>query len=386
MTSQLGMPVLNLEAPFRWASDDEEVMEVGYETFVVRRGCAQDAAVCHPTHAVSVIPRQGWDTGDPVWVQSYALRPPSDPHYLEPGPLPARWSPDVLWTGGEMVVWGGEDAETLAPRVDGAAYDPIANRWWMLAAPPLRHEEQSRAVWAGDVMMVISEEAIVSWDAESGEWSHVAAGIIPPSGPDGVIWTGLEVVVWSGDGLWRLDEDGDDWEPLPTPQVGQVTSSEGVLVMVGGDLHAVGREGCDMLISAWTGAEWSEPDRVVLGMSTGSGCGAVGHHAVVEGELFMWDDTGGDMVAYDPTTGERRRLASPPSMDHGPVVLGERILLPGHMEGALYQPEKDRWSMVTLPGLATENDLVWTGTEVLAWTKCCYGPDQVDAWRWSPPG
>ena len=47
---------------------------------------------------------------------------------MAPSPLVARFAPISLWTGDELIVWGGHD---LAgdEYVDGAAYDPITDTW-----------------------------------------------------------------------------------------------------------------------------------------------------------------------------------------------------------------------------------------------------------------
>lgn len=59
-----GLPVLVLEPPFRFASDDEIPLEmmVMYRDFTVMRGCdEQRGAVCNLTRAIQVVP-----TGEPL--------------------------------------------------------------------------------------------------------------------------------------------------------------------------------------------------------------------------------------------------------------------------------------------------------------------------------
>lgn len=57
------------------------------------------------------------------------------------GPLAAREQHVAVWTGEEMVVWGGAltgEPSTLPPLADdGAAYDPAAGAWRALAPSPL---------------------------------------------------------------------------------------------------------------------------------------------------------------------------------------------------------------------------------------------------------
>ena len=73
-------------------------------------------------------------------------------------PLPNRGSPNALskrtavWTGKEMLVWGGNWSE---PMQSGAAYDPERNIW--LAMPPTngpRPRDGFTANWTGDEMLL----------------------------------------------------------------------------------------------------------------------------------------------------------------------------------------------------------------------------------------
>ncbi len=67
---------------------------------------------------------------------------------------PARKFHTAVWTGQEMVVWGGADG-ALQPVSGGARYAPAADRWLALAtldapAPRVNHS----AVWTGQEMIV----------------------------------------------------------------------------------------------------------------------------------------------------------------------------------------------------------------------------------------
>src|SRR4051794_34478763 len=75
-------------------------------------------------------------------VTSAAAEPPgwtSSITRLPAAPLSARRDVAAVWTGSEMLVWGGfagnQAAETYY--ADGAGYDPGKNRWRTLPAAPL---------------------------------------------------------------------------------------------------------------------------------------------------------------------------------------------------------------------------------------------------------
>jgi hypothetical protein len=103
----------------------------------------------------------------------------------------------------------------------------------------------------------------------------------------------------------------------------------------------------------------------------------------------MWDDTSTGAVSYDSASGSVDQLPDfpLPATEHapGPLQLDGAFLVISGLEGVLFNVPDGRWITVDLPGLGTYVDMVWTGEQVLGWAKCCYGPDDIDAWRWAPP-
>ncbi|MGH9036484.1 MAG: hypothetical protein ACRD0O_12040, partial [Acidimicrobiia bacterium] len=69
-----------------------------------------------------------------------------------PGPLRPRRGHVTVWTGTELVVWGGDPND----EGEGAAYDPRAERWRAIAAAPFRARPWPApvAVWTGFEMLV----------------------------------------------------------------------------------------------------------------------------------------------------------------------------------------------------------------------------------------
>lgn len=391
VSTHLDLPVLTLSPPLRWAGSEETVMEIRYETFAVRSGCGERAVQCNPTRAISVVPLEeaaasGW-AGDQIWLQSYALRPESDPYYLDPGPLSARWAPDVMWSGEEMIVWGGASFSAAPHLVDGAGFDPESDSWRMLSPGPLRAEQATRAVWAGDEMVVISEEATVAYDPIADDWRIVAPGITPPMDPGLVVWTGSAVVAWTSDGIHRLERGSGQWARVPEPGEGEPGLQGNVLRVLDGRLYAVGGDCEQRLVWQWSGEEWTEVAQLSLTLPTPGHCAYPGQTAAVDGRLVLW---GGDAsFSYDPETDEWEQTAELPlavmERPPGPVILGDRFLVMGLSEAAIFDPSSGRWTRAEPPGQGTDVDMVWTGEEVLMWGKCCYGPEDVDAWRWRPP-
>lgn len=72
---------------------------------------------------------------------------------LTPSPLSARRDAAAVWTGRELLVWGGRDA--TGHRDDGAAYDPATGAWRRLPRPPLAARSGADAVWTGQRVVVV---------------------------------------------------------------------------------------------------------------------------------------------------------------------------------------------------------------------------------------
>ncbi len=76
-------------------------------------------------------------------------------------PSPRLWH-TAVWTGREMLVWGGASRETAALN-DGARYNPATDRWTLISptgAPAARY--QHAAVWTGREMIVTGGYACLS--------------------------------------------------------------------------------------------------------------------------------------------------------------------------------------------------------------------------------
>ena len=76
---------------------------------------------------------------------------------------PALNGSAVVWTGTELIVWGGFADDTLSESQEGAAFDPAAGTWRQIAPPP----DGVRAgvvLWTGTEMLVFGR-----WEPRQGE-------------------------------------------------------------------------------------------------------------------------------------------------------------------------------------------------------------------------
>jgi hypothetical protein len=283
----------------------------------------------------------------------------------------ARYNHTAVWTGSEMLVWGGAVDAAGNPTGDGAAYNPASDTWRPIAsagAPSARHRHS--AVWTGKVMLVWGGFAMGglatgggAYDPAADKWTALPTKGEPPGRTyQRAEWTGTEMMVWGGlSGATPLDDGGrfdpaaGTWKPIPT---GGPTKRK---------LHG----------TAWTGSEL-----VVWG----------------GGFLVDWN---GDGRRFDPATNSWPRAVA---KDGAPVKreamtavwTGSAMLVWGGWnggtpfdDGALYDPAADTWT--ALPGGAPEGRMqhvgVWAEDELVVWGGC--GGDAcmklfADGGRYSP--
>jgi hypothetical protein len=182
---------------------------------------------------------------NPVTADWVPVQPPSAPEY-QPG-----YRHVAVWTGDELVVWGGytaadaDDPPVLVNR--GWRYDPMSDSWTTMSAegaPSARHEPV--AEWSGTELLIwggkdadgnLMEDG-ARYNPETDAWTPITRLSAPRSNghPPAGTWTGSELIVWNGGALyagqrsntgyrqptlhlydpatdrWRVSESG--WEPL----------------------------------------------------------------------------------------------------------------------------------------------------------------------------
>jgi N-acetylneuraminic acid mutarotase len=151
----------------------------------------------------------------------------------------ARTGQSAVWTGQEMIIWGGtgrsvpDNALGLVNLADGAAFNPATNTWRALAsigAPSTR--TQHAAVWTGREMIVWGgitgsyglDGDGAAYDPITDTWRPLpSAGAPSPRRSPAAVWTGSEMVILDGgypDGSQvpqpggRYDPVANQWTPL----------------------------------------------------------------------------------------------------------------------------------------------------------------------------
>jgi N-acetylneuraminic acid mutarotase len=123
------------------------------------------------------------------------------------GTLSGRLSHTAIWTGSEMIIWGGTSGGNDFN--DGAKYNPITNTWSkisLIGAPTGRSGHS--AIWTGSEMIIwggIIGASFVNDGARYNPTSDTWTPITSVNAPNGridhrAIWTSTEMIIWGGSG------------------------------------------------------------------------------------------------------------------------------------------------------------------------------------------
>ena len=287
-------------------------------------------------------------------------------------PATASWSPTSIgancpaslyegvacWTGTEMIVWGGRlpDGQTSS---SGCRYNPISDSWLPVSAagacPSPRY--YTAGVWTGTEMIVwggwASSGAFLSdgsrYSPATDAWTPVTSAGAPAGRfAHTAVWTGTEMIIWGGTGPGNVAQDGGLYNPLT--DAWRPTSSQGD-VPQGRAFHT----------AVWTGSE-----------------------------MIVWGGNAADQLAdggrYNPVSDSWRAMTgegAPPKRNrHTAVWTGSQMIVWGgdwmaggtdyyRDDGGRYLPDGDAWITVPSgnggPAGRTEHTAVWTGSAMLIW-------------------
>lgn len=173
-----------------------------------------------------------WRSGATEWVATSAASQP-EPRYLH----------SAIWTGHEMVVFGG--LGTAGALASGARYSPDLDQWTKLdSGGPARFNHQ--AIWTGSEMLIwggyiakstaagtsyVWQNSGAAWDAKTGVWTKLTTPYGPAELSDlatyeraiqTLVWTGKEAVIFGGAPVSGVLPGGvydpvkKTWRKLPT--------------------------------------------------------------------------------------------------------------------------------------------------------------------------
>ena len=312
----------------------------------------------------------------------------------------ARREHTAVWTGTEMIIWGGRNTECL---YDGGRYNPATDSWVptsTASAPNLRRGHT--AVWTGTEMIIwggINFGYLYDggrYNPASNTWAPAGSYNFPEERAKHIaVWTGTEMIVWGGQNSTGYLNTGGRYNPV-TNSWSTISSNsspsprtEATAVWTGTEMIVWG--GCAINnCPTNTGGRYDPgTDSWIAASITNAPVSRNEHTAVWTGtEMIVW---GGLPLAsalsnggrYDPVTDSwiPTSITDAPSKrtSHTAIWTGIEMIVWGGWDGnynnsfstgARYRPSTDSWTPTAITNAPTgrfDHKAIWTGTEMVIW-------------------
>ncbi|HEY1739140.1 MAG TPA: hypothetical protein VGI86_10535, partial [Acidimicrobiia bacterium] len=128
-----------------------------------------------PAHVVLVRPATTAH-GSTITTATVAAPIPAGAERLPPARLSGRYGQSVVWTGAELIVWGGEQDPDARLLRDGAAYSVTTGTWSPIA--PASVGGGRAALWSDGRMIVFgvdNSRDATAYDPATDAWTSVAS-------------------------------------------------------------------------------------------------------------------------------------------------------------------------------------------------------------------
>ncbi|MCI0679448.1 MAG: hypothetical protein L0Z63_10460 [Actinobacteria bacterium] len=320
---------------------------------------------------------------------------------IDPGPHQA-FGHSVVWTGSEVIVWGGHTTDLSRPINDGAAFNPGTGQWRTIAAPPIGGMTWHFAAWSGTEMLVVGASGAAAYNPRDDSWRMLTDPPLEIPRPDDrfasrseYAWSGSHIYVWSpiSDELTRFDLAGDEWEVMEGPglDVDQAKIlADGKRLLVFGTRwpgSSVGPATTELLSAEYIADAWHRLPLIDFATNQAGNIADPGTAIFVRDSILVWGDPSSSPgAARLLRTDGTWDTAPPPPIDENllhprPIPLddGRVLALSEGGQAAIWEPDLNAWTPVgILPGILGAREAVWTGHEVIA-------PGGPEPWRWTPP-
>lgn len=294
----------------------------------------------------------------------------------------ARTGHSAVWTGTEMIVWGGEASSVVTNT--GGRYNPATDSWQgisQIGAPTAR--QGHTAVWTGQEMIVWGGgvyqgdmDSGARYDPASDTWQALDTSWTPePRWSHIAVWTGKEMIVWGGEkSSWnglrsggRYDPKLDRWYATDTQNAPDPTLASGVW------------SGTELLIWGNGGGRYNPTTDLWRDISQTNAPQNQSASAVWTGANMLVIGMGSDGIngLYDPQGDTWQPVAASGVHSYlSRIVWANGRLLQFGWEsdekffGLSYDPRGDRWTELNVEGAPMPPDsfsLIWSGQQAILW-------------------
>jgi len=260
----------------------------------------------------------------------------------------ARAGHTAVWTGNEMIIWGGDDGMSLNT---GGRYNPTSNTWTATSTTNAPLGRLFHTAWSGSQMIVWGGWGEVEfntggrYDPNTDGWTATSTINAPAARLDhSAVWTGGEMIVWGGWNGANYFNTGGKYSPSTDSWEATTTSN----APSGRKFHT----------AVWTGAEmivWAGDDGSNSGLNNGG----------------RYDPNINSWVATSATS------APGPRFNHTAVWTGSEMIVWGGTDGlqqfntgGRYNPGTDDWTTTTTtnaPERRAYHTAVWSSNEMIVW-------------------
>jgi N-acetylneuraminic acid mutarotase len=306
-----------------------------------------------------------------------------------------RYGQAAIWTGSEMIIWGGFHFEEYLNT--GGRYNPATDSWSATSTTNAPTPRACRGVWTGNEMIIWGghgDSGFVDtggrYDASTDSWTETNT-VGAPSARSGhtAVWTGSQMIIWGGQGFSgyvstgaRYTPNTDSWVPM-SPTNTPTERENHTAVWTGTEMIVWG--GYDGVHPLNTGGKYNPAtDNWLTTTTTNAPDARTSHTAVWTGnEMIIWG--GGAGLSYFNTGGRYNAstnswtavttAGAPTARNiHTAVWTGnEMIIWGGYSDldtGGRYNPSTDTWTVTgttNAPSGRYNHTGVWTGSEMIVW-------------------
>ncbi len=332
-----------------------------------------------------------------------------------------RTSHTTVWTGSEMLIWGGLTSSGYYN--DGAKYDPASDAWATMSTSAPSARAYHTAVWTGNKMIIwggsLTSGGTITYPNDGGQydpagnaWSNTTISSAPTGRHAHIaVWstTTSTMIIWGGGrATGEIYNTGANYNPVadtwvatnstdaPSPRVYLTSIWNGSKMIVwGGDNSTYDAKNTGGIYNP-VGDTWA------VTSTTGAPSPRRGHSAIWSGsKMIVWGgvnydsgqtpfDNGG---VYDPsanswtftsTNGNPSARAYHTAVWATTATAGSKMIIWGGSSeagdvnsGANYEPITNAWTSFTFVNSTTGltpapsprdfHSAVWTGTDMLIW-------------------
>ena len=303
----------------------------------------------------------------------------------------ARVYHTAVWTGSEMIVWGGWNDSLLNT---GGRYNPSTDSWTATTtsnAPSARYDHT--AVWTGSEMIVWGGIDESGYSNTGGRYNPTAdswTATTTTNAPEGrdfhtAVWTGNEMIVWGGGGGVALNTGGrynpstNSWTATSTTNAPSARSGH-TAVWTGSRMIVWGGGNPNGPLN--TGGLYNPSANSWTATSTANAPEARHYHTAIwtGSEMIVWGGDRENLVPvntggrYNPSTNSWTATsignAPDPRSFHTAVWTGSNMIVWSGGTGGRYYPGIDLWvdtSTTNAPPSQFAYTAVSTGSEVIVW-------------------